>query len=77
MKQIGLDNEWLHFIREFIAPVTLKVFAGYYTKVCVSDFCTQLLHVVSISKHFIECPLFGLAGKFIHDVAVVIDECCC
>ncbi|KAL9845238.1 procollagen-lysine,2-oxoglutarate 5-dioxygenase 2 isoform 2-T2 [Geothlypis trichas] len=32
MKQIGLDNEWLHFIREFIAPVTLKVFAGYYTK---------------------------------------------
>lgn len=32
MKQIGLDGEWLHFIREFIAPVTLKVFAGYYTK---------------------------------------------
>nr|XP_020836616.1 procollagen-lysine,2-oxoglutarate 5-dioxygenase 2 isoform X3 [Phascolarctos cinereus] len=32
MKQIGLENEWLHFIREFIAPVTLKVFAGYYTK---------------------------------------------
>ncbi|KAG8445321.1 hypothetical protein GDO86_010202 [Hymenochirus boettgeri] len=33
MKQIEFDNEWLHFIREFIAPVTLKVFAGYYTKV--------------------------------------------
>nr|XP_033815272.1 procollagen-lysine,2-oxoglutarate 5-dioxygenase 2 isoform X3 [Geotrypetes seraphini] len=32
MKQIGLESEWLHFIREFIAPVTLKVFAGYYTK---------------------------------------------
>ncbi|KAG8445320.1 hypothetical protein GDO86_010202 [Hymenochirus boettgeri] len=32
MKQIEFDNEWLHFIREFIAPVTLKVFAGYYTK---------------------------------------------
>ncbi|XP_028923971.1 procollagen-lysine,2-oxoglutarate 5-dioxygenase 2 isoform X2 [Ornithorhynchus anatinus] len=32
MRQIGLENEWLHFIREFIAPVTLKVFAGYYTK---------------------------------------------
>ncbi|MXQ94642.1 hypothetical protein E5288_WYG013874 [Bos mutus] len=32
MKQIGLENVWLHFIREFIAPVTLKVFAGYYTK---------------------------------------------
>ncbi|XP_029471734.1 procollagen-lysine,2-oxoglutarate 5-dioxygenase 2 isoform X2 [Rhinatrema bivittatum] len=32
MKQIGLEPVWLHFIREFIAPVTLKVFAGYYTK---------------------------------------------
>ncbi|KAM4694589.1 procollagen-lysine,2-oxoglutarate 5-dioxygenase 2 isoform 2-T2 [Discoglossus pictus] len=32
MNQIGMDEEWLHFIREFIAPVTLKVFAGYYTK---------------------------------------------
>ncbi|XP_070802471.1 procollagen-lysine,2-oxoglutarate 5-dioxygenase 2 [Pituophis catenifer annectens] len=32
MRQIGLENVWLHFIREFIAPVTLKVFAGYYTK---------------------------------------------
>ncbi|XP_076014301.1 procollagen-lysine,2-oxoglutarate 5-dioxygenase 2 isoform X3 [Genypterus blacodes] len=32
MKQIGYDMEWLHFIREFISPVTLKVFSGYYTK---------------------------------------------
>ncbi|XP_018425244.1 PREDICTED: procollagen-lysine,2-oxoglutarate 5-dioxygenase 2 [Nanorana parkeri] len=32
MSQIGMDNEWIHFIREYIAPVTLKVFAGYYTK---------------------------------------------
>uniref|UniRef100_A0A8D2LKA9 procollagen-lysine 5-dioxygenase n=1 Tax=Varanus komodoensis TaxID=61221 RepID=A0A8D2LKA9_VARKO len=32
MKQVGLEKVWLHFIREFIAPVTLKVFAGYYTK---------------------------------------------
>ncbi|XP_077480890.1 procollagen-lysine,2-oxoglutarate 5-dioxygenase 2 isoform X1 [Stigmatopora argus] len=32
MKQVGFDKEWLHFIREFIAPVTLKVFSGYYTK---------------------------------------------
>ena len=33
MKQIGFDKEWLHFIREYISPVTLKVFSGYYTKV--------------------------------------------
>nr|XP_020457902.1 procollagen-lysine,2-oxoglutarate 5-dioxygenase 2 isoform X2 [Monopterus albus] len=32
MKQISFDKEWLHFIREFISPVTLKVFSGYYTK---------------------------------------------
>uniref|UniRef100_A0A8C1BCX5 procollagen-lysine 5-dioxygenase n=1 Tax=Cyprinus carpio carpio TaxID=630221 RepID=A0A8C1BCX5_CYPCA len=32
MKQIDFDKEWLHFIREFISPVTLKVFSGYYTK---------------------------------------------
>ncbi|CAL8312658.1 unnamed protein product [Merluccius merluccius] len=32
MKQINFDKEWLHFIREFISPVTLKVFSGYYTK---------------------------------------------
>ncbi|CAB1416209.1 unnamed protein product [Pleuronectes platessa] len=32
MKQIGFDKEWLHFIREFISPITLKVFSGYYTK---------------------------------------------
>lgn len=33
MKQIGYEKEWLHFLREFISPVTLKVFSGYYTKV--------------------------------------------
>ncbi|XP_068603900.1 procollagen-lysine,2-oxoglutarate 5-dioxygenase 2 [Brachionichthys hirsutus] len=32
MKQIGFDKEWLHFIREFISPITLKVYSGYYTK---------------------------------------------
>ena len=38
MKQIGFDKEWLHFIREFISPVTLKVFSGYYTKVSVTSY---------------------------------------
>ncbi|KAJ8376052.1 hypothetical protein SKAU_G00066320 [Synaphobranchus kaupii] len=32
MNQIGYEKEWLHFIREFISPVTLKVYSGYYTK---------------------------------------------
>ncbi|XP_067851129.1 procollagen-lysine,2-oxoglutarate 5-dioxygenase 2 isoform X2 [Heptranchias perlo] len=32
MTQVGLDHVWLHFIREYIAPVTLKLFSGYHTK---------------------------------------------
>ncbi|RXM36855.1 Procollagen-lysine,2-oxoglutarate 5-dioxygenase 2 [Acipenser ruthenus] len=32
MTQVDYEKEWLHFIREFISPVTLKVFSGYYTK---------------------------------------------
>ncbi|TNN88343.1 Procollagen-lysine,2-oxoglutarate 5-dioxygenase 2 [Liparis tanakae] len=32
MKQVGYEKEWLHFIREFISPITLKVFSGYFTK---------------------------------------------
>uniref|UniRef100_A0A8C9W2M4 procollagen-lysine 5-dioxygenase n=1 Tax=Scleropages formosus TaxID=113540 RepID=A0A8C9W2M4_SCLFO len=32
MSQINFEKEWLHFIREYISPVTLKVFSGYYTK---------------------------------------------
>lgn len=36
MKQIGYEKEWLHFIREFISPITLKVYSGYFTKVSVT-----------------------------------------
>lgn len=58
MKQIGLENVWLHFIREFIAPVTLKVFAGYYTKVVIlppllrtpTSFYPNVLFYVFIDK---------------------------
>ncbi|MBN3281730.1 PLOD2 dioxygenase, partial [Polyodon spathula] len=32
MTQVDYEKEWLHFIREYISPVTLKVFSGYYTK---------------------------------------------
>ncbi|GCC38256.1 hypothetical protein chiPu_0016769 [Chiloscyllium punctatum] len=32
MTQVGLDQVWLHFIREYIAPVALKLFSGYHTK---------------------------------------------
>ncbi|XP_043932935.1 multifunctional procollagen lysine hydroxylase and glycosyltransferase LH3 isoform X2 [Protopterus annectens] len=32
MNQINFEKEWLHFLREYIAPVTEKLFPGYYTK---------------------------------------------
>ncbi|XP_062901467.1 procollagen-lysine,2-oxoglutarate 5-dioxygenase 2 isoform X1 [Mobula hypostoma] len=32
MTQVGLDQVWLQFIREYIAPVALKLFSGYHTK---------------------------------------------
>lgn len=71
MKQIDLENVWLHFIREFIAPVTLKVFAGYYTKVVILPFLLptsyQFLHnmlfYVFIAKqiHSFTLPFQGFA----------------
>lgn len=32
MNQIGLEKEWLKFLKDFIAPVTEKLYPGYYTK---------------------------------------------
>ncbi|XP_075705409.1 multifunctional procollagen lysine hydroxylase and glycosyltransferase LH3 [Rhinoderma darwinii] len=32
MTQIGYQDEWLKFLQEYIAPVTEKLFPGYYTK---------------------------------------------
>lgn len=61
MKQIGLENVWLHFIREFIAPVTLKVFAGYYTKVVILPPCYLLLPVFTQMCYF----MFLLMSKSI------------
>ncbi|XP_059498697.1 multifunctional procollagen lysine hydroxylase and glycosyltransferase LH3-like isoform X1 [Stegostoma tigrinum] len=32
MKQVGFEREWLKFLRKYIAPVTEKLYPGYYTK---------------------------------------------
>ncbi|XP_059831029.1 multifunctional procollagen lysine hydroxylase and glycosyltransferase LH3-like isoform X2 [Hypanus sabinus] len=32
MKQVNFEREWLKFLREYIAPVTEKLYPGYYTK---------------------------------------------
>lgn len=29
MSQVGLEQQWLHFLREYIRPVQVKVFIGY------------------------------------------------
>uniref|UniRef100_A0A8D0HHD1 procollagen-lysine 5-dioxygenase n=1 Tax=Sphenodon punctatus TaxID=8508 RepID=A0A8D0HHD1_SPHPU len=32
MNQLGYEQEWLLFLRDYIAPVTEKLYPGYYTK---------------------------------------------
>ncbi|XP_028654141.1 multifunctional procollagen lysine hydroxylase and glycosyltransferase LH3 [Erpetoichthys calabaricus] len=32
MNQIGFEKEWLKFLKEYIAPVTEKLYPGYYAK---------------------------------------------
>lgn len=34
MKQVGLEQQWLYFLREYIRPVQEKIFIGYYHDVC-------------------------------------------
>ena len=31
--QIGFESQWLKFVKDYIGPVQLKVFPGYYTEV--------------------------------------------
>lgn len=30
MNQVGLEQHWLYFLREYIRPVQEKIFIGYY-----------------------------------------------
>uniref|UniRef100_A0A4W5Q2T3 Fe2OG dioxygenase domain-containing protein n=1 Tax=Hucho hucho TaxID=62062 RepID=A0A4W5Q2T3_9TELE len=32
MNQIGFEKEWLKFLKEYISPVTEKLYPGYYPK---------------------------------------------
>lgn len=36
MSQVGLEQHWLYFLREYIRPVQEKVFTGYYHDVSVT-----------------------------------------
>lgn len=33
MNQINFEREWYKFLLEYIAPITEKLYPGYYTKV--------------------------------------------
>ena len=33
MNQIGFEKEWLKFLRDYIVPVTEKLYPGYYPRV--------------------------------------------
>ena len=33
VNQIGFERQWLKFVKDYIGPVQLKVFPGYYTEV--------------------------------------------
>lgn len=35
MNQIGFEREWYKFLLDYIAPITEKLYPGYYTKVCI------------------------------------------
>lgn len=33
MNQIGFEKEWLKFLKDYISPVTEKLYPGYYPRV--------------------------------------------
>lgn len=33
MNQIGFEKEWLKFLKDYIVPITEKLYPGYYPKV--------------------------------------------
>lgn len=56
MNQIDFEKEWLKFLREYITPVTEKLYPGYYPKVgTVATHCPLLvtgsLCSVMVSQH--------------------------
>jgi hypothetical protein len=76
MKQIGLENVWLHFIREFIAPVTLKVFAGYYTKVVVQFFLPVPSLPTSLGMNMLCCVFTAQQVSCIDLLGICTAEFC-
>lgn len=38
MTQVGLDQQWLYFLRQYIRPMQEKLFTGYVHDVSASEF---------------------------------------
>lgn len=50
MNQIGFEKEWLKFLKEYISPVTEKLYPGYFPKVHA---ITDMLNTLSESTNHI------------------------
>lgn len=46
MNQIGFEKEWLKFLKEYIVPVTEKLYPGYYPKVHILQILPQGTHTL-------------------------------
>lgn len=54
MNQIGFEKEWLKFLKEYISPVTEKLYPGYYPKVhTITGTHTHTLNTLSESTNHI------------------------
>ena len=38
MNQVGLEQHWLYFLREYIRPIQEKIFTGYFHDVNDMDY---------------------------------------
>lgn len=50
MNQVNYEKEWHKFLLEYIAPVTEKIFPGYYTRVSKTIIVTHSFAEVYISQ---------------------------
>lgn len=46
MNQVGLEQHWLYFLREYIRPVQEKIFTGYFHDVNFIFNCNLKIFIV-------------------------------
>lgn len=71
MNQIGFEKEWLKFLKDYIAPVTEKLYPGYFPKVRSGPEPVQVSGFIRIEPSEMR-PLCSVSGfcslkGFYHD----------